>query len=108
VWTPTPDEVLEKRADGRLGPSWRVVGVPATAVALTTENRATGWLWGRQRTTEGVWLGLATIHYAPSWRVPSWAGTGPRTCQLWTDWVAGAQVLVRARRSEDRRGHLIT
>ena len=37
--------------------------IPPKPVALTSGVNATGWLWGRQRTPEGVWLGLATIHY---------------------------------------------
>ncbi|WP_138758742.1 hypothetical protein [Modestobacter altitudinis] len=63
MWTPTPDEALAddlQAALARPGASWVS---PPRPVALTTEDKATGWLWCRQRTADGIWLGLATIFY---------------------------------------------
>lgn len=61
MWTPTPDEALAddlRAALARPGASWVS---PPRPVALVGEQRGAGWLWGRQQTSEGVWLGLATI-----------------------------------------------
>lgn len=62
MWTPPVSEELEAELTAALawpGASWVS---PPRPVALTTEERATGWLWGRLQTVEGDWLGLATIH----------------------------------------------
>lgn len=61
MWTPEPDGQLKDEltaALARPNASWVS---PPRPVALTTEARATGWLWGRLLTPEGTWLGLATI-----------------------------------------------
>src|SRR3954447_3489209 len=63
VWTPTPDEQFESELSAALSRPGSSRVIPLKPVALTTETRATGWLWGRQRTPEGAWVGLATIHY---------------------------------------------
>jgi hypothetical protein len=36
--------------------------IPPRPVSLITEERVTGWLWGRMQTDTGAWLGLATLH----------------------------------------------
>jgi hypothetical protein len=62
VWTPPVDEALQSELQAALarpGASWVI---PPRPVALTTEEKVTGWLWGRMRTEDGTWLGLATIH----------------------------------------------
>lgn len=62
VWTQEPSEELQNEltaALARPGASWVN---PPRPVALTTADRVTGWLWGRMRTEDGVWLGLATLY----------------------------------------------
>ncbi|WP_170977804.1 hypothetical protein [Blastococcus sp. CCUG 61487] len=62
MWTPTPDEDLERElraALARPGASWVS---PPKPVAVRGRPGHTGWLWGRMRTAEGAWLGLATVH----------------------------------------------
>ena len=34
---------------------------PPRPVALVGGDRVTGWLWGRMKTEDGTWLGLATL-----------------------------------------------
>lgn len=63
MWTPTPDEDLQRELDAALiGPGARHVR-PPRPVALTTHERVTGWLWGQKRTEDGSWLGLATLYF---------------------------------------------
>lgn len=62
VWTPEPDEQLKNEltaALARPGASWVS---PPRPVALITEDRVAGWLWGRLQTADGAWLGLATLY----------------------------------------------
>jgi hypothetical protein len=62
VWTPTPDEQLESELQAALARPGALHVRPPRPVALTTEERVTGWLWGQKRTDDGVWLGLATLY----------------------------------------------
>lgn len=61
MWTPTPDEGLQSDLEAALarpGASWVS---PPRPVALATEEHVVGWLWGRMKTSDGAWLGLATL-----------------------------------------------
>ena len=61
VWTPEPDEALQRDLEAALArPGARHVR-PPRPVALTTAAKATGWLWGQMPDGAGGWLGLATI-----------------------------------------------
>lgn len=64
VWTPPVSDDLEREISAALATRDASRVLPPRPVALTTgdpEQKATGWLWGRKRTEDGVWLGLATI-----------------------------------------------
>jgi hypothetical protein len=62
IWTPTPDEALKSELQAALARPGASHVTPPRPVALLTAERVTGWLWGRMRTTEGTWLGLATMY----------------------------------------------
>jgi hypothetical protein len=62
VWTPPISEDLERELSAALSRPGSSRVIPPRPVALTTEERATGWLFGRMRLNDGTWLGLATIH----------------------------------------------
>lgn len=61
MWTPEPDEGLQAEIQAALSRPGASHVSPPRPVALTTVEHAVGWLWGRQRTADGTWLGLATI-----------------------------------------------
>ncbi|MCZ2837156.1 hypothetical protein [Modestobacter sp. VKM Ac-2985] len=62
MWTPEPDEALQRELDAALARPGALHVRPPRPVELAGEEKATGWLWGQLRTTDGTWLGLATIH----------------------------------------------
>jgi hypothetical protein len=67
VWTPEADEALKaeiQAAMARPGASWVD---PPRPVAHTQRARVVGWLWGRQQTEDGTWLGLATLFEGNAW-----------------------------------------
>ena len=62
MWTPEPSEELTREIEAALArPGASHVRSPRP-VAHTQRAKTTGWLWGRQRTADGVWLGLATLY----------------------------------------------
>lgn len=64
VWTPTPDEDLERELSAALARPGASRVIPPRPVAHAD---GTGWLWGRMRTADGSWLGLATLHRGYMW-----------------------------------------
>jgi len=62
VWTPPISEDLERELSAALSRPGASRVIPPKPVALTGEQRGTGWLFGRMRLDDGSWLGLATIH----------------------------------------------
>lgn len=62
VWTPEPSEALERDLHAALARPGALHIRPPRPVALTTEAKATGWLWGQMPIDGSGWLGLATIH----------------------------------------------
>ena len=67
MWTPEPTEKLTAEitvALAKPGASWVD---PPRPVAHTARPRVTGWLWGRRRTEDGSWLGLATLYEGNAW-----------------------------------------
>jgi hypothetical protein len=69
VWTPTADEGLASELQAALARPHASYVQPPRPVALVGEQKVTGWLWGRMRTADGAWLGLATL-----WRGSFFAG----------------------------------
>jgi hypothetical protein len=65
VWTPTPDEQLISALEAALARPGGAHVRPPRPVALMTgdERKVVGWLWGRMRTADGIWLGLTTLYY---------------------------------------------
>jgi hypothetical protein len=61
VWTPTPDDGLRAEIQAALARPRADWIDPPRPVAHTQRPRVAGWLWGRQRTQDGTWLGLATL-----------------------------------------------
>lgn len=66
VWTPTPDEDLEREIGAALARPGASRMIPPRPVSCT--DGRSGWLWGRLRTGTGAWLGLVTL-YASPWDV---------------------------------------
>lgn len=62
VWTPTPDEDLEREITAALARPHASRVNPPKPVAVVGRDGVTGWLWGRMKTDAGAWLGLATVH----------------------------------------------
>jgi hypothetical protein len=60
VWTPTPDEALVSELQAALARPDASHMNPPRPVAMG--ERVVGWLWGRMRTADGAWLGLATLY----------------------------------------------
>jgi hypothetical protein len=58
VWTPTPDEELEEEIRLALARPGASRVSPPRPVSHAT---GAGWLYGRMRTPEGAWLGLAVL-----------------------------------------------
>lgn len=63
MWTPTPDEGLVSALQAALARPHASHVNPPRPVALTTEEKVVGWLWGRMWTADGTWLGLATLYH---------------------------------------------
>jgi hypothetical protein len=61
VWTPTPDEQLTDELQAALARP-HASHMSPRPVALATEDKVVGWLWGRMQTADGAWLGLATLY----------------------------------------------
>lgn len=64
VWTPTPDEDLERQISAALASRGASRVQPPKPVAC---GGLTGWLWGRKRTADGSWLGLVTLYSGYFW-----------------------------------------
>lgn len=68
MWTPTPDEQLAADLQAALARPHASHVTPPRPVALmvdepaAAEGKVVGWLWGQMRTSEGAWLGLATLY----------------------------------------------
>jgi hypothetical protein len=62
MWTPTPDEGLTSALQAALARPDASYVNPPRPVALVGAQKVTGWLWGRLRTADGTWLGLATLY----------------------------------------------
>jgi hypothetical protein len=58
VWTPTPDEDLEREITAALARRGASRVNPPKPVAHAD---GAGWLWGRLQTPTGAWLGLASL-----------------------------------------------
>ncbi|MCZ2826009.1 MULTISPECIES: hypothetical protein [unclassified Modestobacter] len=63
MWTPTADERLAEQLQAALARPHASHVSPPRPVALATEDKVVGWLWGRLQTEEGAWLGPATMYY---------------------------------------------
>jgi len=67
MWTPTPDEQLKDELQAALARPHASHVSPPRPVPLAAGERAAGarsavgWLWGRMRTADRTWLGLATV-----------------------------------------------
>jgi len=55
--------VLQRALDAALARPGASHVRPPRPVALTTGDRVAGWLWGRMRTEDGTWLGLAALFH---------------------------------------------
>ena len=69
-WTPEPDEALQRDLDAALASEGASHVRPPRPVALATDDpdaKVVGWLWGRKRTEDGTWLGLATLFFGRAW-----------------------------------------
>jgi hypothetical protein len=62
MWTPTPDGALKSELQAALARPGASHVTPPRPVSLVTGDKVAGWLWGRMRTAEGTWLGLATMY----------------------------------------------
>ena len=66
VWTPPPDEELERELMAALARPGASRVTPPRPVAC---GEHAGWLFGRMRLPDGSWLGLAAL-----WRGYMWDG----------------------------------
>lgn len=60
------DEQLKNELTAALataGASWVNPPRPVALVTDSADRKVTGWLWGRKRTDDGTWLGLATLWF---------------------------------------------
>ena len=85
MWTPLPDAALEAEVQAALARPGASHVNPPRPVALTAGNRVTGWFWGRMKTTDGAWLGLATLFPGRFFEGAQLGGIGRKTYARSTD-----------------------
>lgn len=64
VWTPTPDENLERELSAALARPGASRVSPPRPVG---HESGAGWLYGRMKLPDGTWLGLAALYCGHFW-----------------------------------------